>query len=358
MRHFLKFFVPFGIVVLVLFIVFALYQQSKVSYTLTRSSNTPTGTYNPGVSSTLHSTHILGGFSIDTDERANMAAEEGVQVVFKYGAPPSEYDSLGQKLNALHMHVIDGYISSYLSYYECHRTKTVKPPPPGKGAFCAVDEDPQLTSEQAFLQVVAAHLKQVKDNHLISGYWVLDDWPSWDPGSAWQLLMKIYDLVQQYTPSRPTICGFGASLSSDTSGWGDWVAANFSPQGCDTVGLYIYASTPPDTYDWTMAALLPAIFASLQQRGWAIAREPLVGIGQAFGGPLLKGEGSIVVPSARDIEIQSKSFCEHGATGLSFYAWNDSGFGPETQTPTNNAGIAAGIQNSILACRQYWNNGA
>ena len=252
------------------------------------------------------------------------------------------------------MHVIDGYISSYLTYYECHRTKTIKPPPPGKGPFCEVDEAPQLTSDQAFLQVIATHLKQVKNNDLISGYWVLDDWPSWDPGSAWHLLMMIHDLIQQYTPERPTICGFGASLSSDASGWSDWVAANFSPQGCDMVGLYIYASTPPDTYDWTMAALLPSIFSSLQQRGWSIAREPLIGIGQAFGGSLSESKSLIVVPSARDIEIQSKSFSEHGATGLSFYAWNDSGFVPQTQTPTNNAEIAAGIRNGITACKQYW----
>src|SRR6266487_1687343 len=73
----------------------------------------------------VYKTHILGGFSTDTPERAIKAAADGIQVVFKYNDPPSESDRLGQKLQFLHMKVIDGYISSHLYYYECHRTKTV-----------------------------------------------------------------------------------------------------------------------------------------------------------------------------------------------------------------------------------------
>jgi hypothetical protein len=41
----------------------------------------------------------------------------------------------------------------------------------------------------------------------------------------------------------------------------------------------------PDAYDWSMSAILPAMFACLQQRGWTITKEPLFGIAQAFGGP-------------------------------------------------------------------------
>src|SRR4051794_24364869 len=54
--------------------------------------------------------HFFGGFSADTPERATKAATDGVQVVFKYGQPPSESDELGQKLQSLHMKVVDGYV--------------------------------------------------------------------------------------------------------------------------------------------------------------------------------------------------------------------------------------------------------
>jgi hypothetical protein len=90
-----------------------------------------------------------------------------------------------------------------------------------------------------------------------------------------------------------------------------------------------------------MEGLLPAIFESLKQRGWDINKEPLIGIGQAFGGPLNR---YYVIPDAKDIATQSKSFCEHGATG----------FGPTAQTPMNSPEIATGIQRGIVACKGIW----
>jgi hypothetical protein len=98
------------------------------------------------------------------------------------------------------------------------------------------------------------------------------------------------------------------------------------------------------------------MFASLEQRGWNSVKEPLIGIGQAFGGPIAHTDRYWVTPTAKDIETQSKSFCEHGATGLTFYGWNDSGFGPTTQTPMNSSAIETGIRNGIAACKQYWSN--
>src|SRR6266566_9510464 len=74
----------------------------------------------------FYKTHILGGFSIDTPAKVSKAAHDGVQVVFKYDQPPTESDQLGQKLQSLRMKVIDGYISSLLYYYECHRTKILR----------------------------------------------------------------------------------------------------------------------------------------------------------------------------------------------------------------------------------------
>ena len=126
------------------------------------------------------------------------------------------------------------------------------------------------------------------------------------------------------------------------------------------VGLYIYApsvsplsSLAATDFDWSMSTLLPAIFSSLKSRGWDSAKEPLIGIGQAFGG-LTDANHYWVFPRAEDIETQSKSFCTHGASGLVFYAWNDSTFGHDAQTPGNNTEIEAGIRLGISACQQYW----
>ena len=105
-----------------------------------------------------------------------------------------------------------------------------------------------MTNENVFLAAIAAHLQAVKNNRLIVGYWVLDDWVSWDAGGARQLLIKIHQLTQQYTPGRPAICGFGGSIGlNQVYGWADWLADNFSPQGCDEVGFYIYTSSVSDT---------------------------------------------------------------------------------------------------------------
>jgi hypothetical protein len=309
--------------------------------------------------------HFFGGFSADTPERATKAAIDGVQVVFKYGRPPSESDELGQKLQSLHMKVVDGYVWALVYYYECHRTKILRPSLLGPGQYCEDDPYPNLVDENALLAAVADHLKQVKTNQLIIGYWVLDDWVQWDAGNARQLLVKIHNLIQQYTSDRPAICGFGGAIGLNKRyGWDDWVADNFSPQGCDRVGFYIYAPTlpnttptsSPDAYDWSMSTVLPAMFASLQHRGWNIKKEPLIGIGQAFGGPIANTNEHWITPTAKDIETQSRSFCEHGATGLVFYAWNNSGYGPATQTPMNNSEIETGIRNGIAACKQYWDS--
>ncbi len=314
----------------------------------------------------VYQSHMIGGFSIITAEQALSAMKEGIQIEFQYGNPPSENDAFGQTLQSLHMHVVDGFISSSMHYYECQRLRTmlIVSPPYALNSYCGQDSYPTFASEDAFLATIATHLRQVMHNHLIVGYWVLDDWASWDEGSARLLLTKIRHLIQHYTPGRPAICGFGGTLSANTSlGWNDNVADNFSPQGCDEVGLYIYSARVPivshipssSTYDWSMSKLLPAMFASLKQRRWNIQQEPLLGIVQAIGGPVAYMNSYQVPPTAQDIETQSRSFCESGATGLTFYGWSDSSFGALSQTPMNSPEVEKGIRDGIAACKQSWN---
>ena len=312
---------------------------------------------------TFRQMHIIGGFSATTPEKAIQAATTGIQVEFQYGNPPTENSKLGQQLHSLHMKVVDGFIASYLHYYECQRSRSMSPPPVELDTYCVPGSYPTFASEDTFFAAITAHLKRVANNPLIIGYWVLDDWVPWDRGGARLLLIKIHTLIQQYTPARPAICGFGGSLiANHTFSWADWVAANFSPYGCDEVGLYIYTTslpaTPsipsPATYDWSMSSILPAMFRSLQERGWNIVNEPFIGIGQAFGGPIANSDRYRLAPTSTYIEEQSKSFCLHGAIGLVFYAWSDSEIGALSQSPMNSHEIEAGIQDGIRACKQYW----
>jgi hypothetical protein len=81
MKHVLKLLILLLIFsLLALSILFIRYRQNLTQHTQT---NVPNLSYKA---------HILGGFSIDTPERAMKAARGGIQVVFNYGQPPSESD--------------------------------------------------------------------------------------------------------------------------------------------------------------------------------------------------------------------------------------------------------------------------
>lgn len=340
-------------------------QQNLVHTLSVPNAHAEEAATNNSSSKSIQKMHIVGGFSANTAEKIANASADGVKTVFYYGNPPTQDSAIGQQLQSLHMNMVDGFISSNLYYYECQRLRARPIRPTGLSSYCGQKVYPTFANQNVFLTTIATHLQVASKNQLIIGYWVLDDWLSADAGGAKSLLIKIHRLVQQYTPGRSAICGFGSSLwpgSNSTGGWTDNRAANFSPQGCDAVGLYIYASAQFNTrrlpssnaYDWSMSKLLPTMFTSLKKRGWNITKEPLIGIGQAFGGP--RGNTNIVqvTPTAKNIATQSLGFCKHGASGVTYYAWADSGFGPLAQTPLNNSGIAAGIKSGIAACTQYW----
>ncbi len=294
--------------------------------------------------------HFTGGFSIDSPLKVVNAAENGIEVDLKYGDPYTPQDPVGTALQTKHMRLIDAIPQTYLYYYECYIHKT-----------CPADDyttsaNLKLTSTQALLTAVAAHLQQVRQNPLIIGYWVLDDWPfPEDYGGAKDILIQINRLIHFITPARPSICGFGGSiwpLPQQKYDWSDGVAANFSSQGCDMVGLYIYGEAyTQGTYDWTMSDILPAIFASLLKRGWDMQKEPFIGIPQAFGGNL--GE-PFPFATAASIEAQTAAFCQHGATGIVYYAWDNSGTDTTTQFPWNSQSITQGVRNGIAACKRVW----
>jgi hypothetical protein len=308
--------------------------------------------------------HLFGGFSIDTPARVTDAASDGVTFTIDYGDPPSPTSAIGQQLLAYHMKVIDGFIASNLYYYECHKSKAITNPSPDVANYCQKDYRPSYASNDILLAAISNHLRAVASNPLVIGYWVLDDQALWDtPGYAKDILTKAHELIQHYTPDRPAICGYGASISANKAySWYAPLALNFTSEGCDMVGLYIYSdsqplSTPninPDTFDWTMSGLLPQIFSSLHAQGWDIKKEPLMGIGQAWAGPRKDVSTDYeVIPSAQNIQTQTLSFCQNGAIAVTYYAWDDS---TVPYFPWNTPSMKEGIQQGIAACKRFWHS--
>lgn len=307
--------------------------------------------------------HAIIGFSVDTPKRAAKAASEGIDTTILYGGAPAPKSALEAALKAHSIRVVDAGISGILFYWECHRTHTVKPPPRSYSHnwYCATDEDPHIKNEAVVLRDVTTLLERDADRKYVVAYWVLDDWPGWDPGSARELLQKIHALIVAKTPGRPAICGFGAGVAKPGKvDWDPGTAANYSNGGCDVVGWYNYSPfgrrhpSLGKRLDWTMKALLPAMARSLEKKGWDIAKTPLYGIGQAWSGPYDKRHYQPGLTRHEMLE-QAAAFCSFGATYVGWYAWDDSGYEAGTQTPNNSATIAAGIAAGIKACRQVWN---
>ena len=119
------------------------------------------------------------------------------------------------------------------------------------------------------LQYLAAN-DAVRSN--IVGFWMIDDWYD-HPGAAKTALQKMTSLVHQYTPGIPAICGFtgNTGYSSSVSGYARF-AANFSPEGCDMVAIYLY---PYGSRGQPMTNLTN-ILGALQNNGWNVNDTRLV----------------------------------------------------------------------------------
>ncbi len=339
LRRYRPYLIAFFLIVVLLIGIVVFSNQRLLSLVTPTYTITPMKPVTPVVNHTPMN-HMTGGFGITTSTEIANAVADGVTATLVYGYAPKENDSLSLMLQANQMKIIDEMPWEYLYYFECQTHRT-----------CSTSF-PELTSLQALYTDITNHLQQVQNDSMIIGYWVLDDW-HYGNGTAKDILVHINNLIHRYTPGKPSICGFPgglAPLPSNDSGWDDTQADNFSPQGCDMVGLYIYGdSDSTGTYDWTMSHTLPAVFASLKQRGWDRTREPLVGIPQAFGG-LVSGT-QWPVPDANSIETQAKTYCQQGAVALIFYEWDT-----DEQTSDTNPQIAQGVKKGIADCKSIWSS--
>jgi hypothetical protein len=305
-------------------------------------------------------THAIVGFTVDTPQRAANAASQGIGATILYGNSPGPQSPLAKALQANNMMTIDGSVSSELQYWECHRTHTVKPAPGGRNDYCRTDEKPRVDSERVVLHDVSLELDKDASRPYVRGFWVLDDWPYWDYGSARGLLQKIHALIAAKAPNEPAICGFAAGLGRPGRiEWQSGLAANYSNDGCDMVGWYVYSPfgrrkpSSGQDLDWSMKALLPAMRDSLAKHGWSLSHAPLVGIGQAWSGRY--GEAYYQPGLSRNqMRTQAHAFCAFGASAIAWWAWDDEAYRPKTKTPETSATIVAGIADGIGACRNVW----
>ena len=314
---------------------------------------------------------IAGGWNLDAPASVATASAAGVNASFSY-SHNSPSSRVGRALRSMGIGEIDGALLDLVARYECHRLTAAN----GSTQIdCSGEPDYATFTLDAFDQAVAQHLQLIaREAHSdpaarVIGYWILDDWPyDIDPGGAIPALEHIHALVAQYTPGVPTICGFGATLGvrPNPDWWDARIAANFTAQGCDRVGLYIYSQLIPSTapppssgqIDWTMNGLLPPVLSSLRAQGWDMTRQPLIGIGQAFGGTLRSAPPTYLypVPGSSDITTQAAAFCAAGATGVAFYAWHLPAF-VSAQNPQISATLAAGVQSGLATCRSHWTSG-
>jgi hypothetical protein len=206
-------------------------------------------------------------------------------------------------------------------------------------------------------QQVRRHLRVTREDEGVVGYWVLDD----HPGDVRPALDLIHRLVQEdsvlVNVPRPTICGFGGDLDdarrpvAETRAAFDAALANFSPTGCDAVALYPYGRPggPEEVahIDWSMGELLPYMLARLREHGWEPARQPLLGIPQAF------RFGDTPAPTAADVAAQTAAYCGSGASAILFYAWNDSYTGPKAAL-FNAPDLRQGALDGLAQCQAIW----
>jgi hypothetical protein len=301
-------------------------------------------------------TSFVAGFSADRPARVAAAAALGITHDILYDGPPRARSPLAKALARAHMTVIDARLSGALAYWECHRTHTVAPPPPGEtNWYCASDEQPSADSPAAVLSLVQGWLREDAANPLVRGYWVLDDWPQWDGGSGRALLVEIRRAIERATPSYPAICGFGGAIleAGQRGGFEEATAANYSNEGCSMVGLYNYANTTSrassgEGLDWSMSVLLREESEDLAKRGWVVANTPMLGISQGWSGRLGREYTPGLTPA--EMVAEAHAFCSHGASSIAWYAWHDSGFRRSTMTPNNSAAIRQGIEQGISAC--------
>jgi hypothetical protein len=176
----------------------------------------------------------------------------------------------------------------------------------------------------------------------IIGYYTIGDWDT-DFGKAKVALQKVAALAHKYTPEKPAICGLQANSgwSGNAANYRDRYLLNYTPEGCDMLAVYLYpwgAGKVPMTN-------FANVITALKSVGWTASQTPIVAVPQSYG-----GKYGYSVPTAAQVESQTKYFCQLGARHVVFYDFLTATNG------SNSTSIQAGMKAGIKACQTIWGN--
>lgn len=217
------------------------------------------------------------------------------------------------------------------------------------------------------LKATEARLNAVAHDDALAAYWILDDYPG---GNIQPMLVRIHQLIEQQNQQthivRPAICGIGGNLDLKPTvksrsfepqhAYFDRAAVNLTPQSCDLVAPYLYASGHNNNVvlaDWNLRQLLPYVLQTLQERGFDTSKPLLVPVLHAFGSRLPQGSDAYFTPRAQDIVSQTKAYLAYHPVAFLFFT-----FAPDADAPvsySNDPAIRQGIQQSLgVLAKSQW----
>jgi hypothetical protein len=202
---------------------------------------------------------------------------------------------------------------------------------------------------EAIASEARKHLDQVGRDTSVAGFWILDDYP----GDISMTIKMLHDLVGQANAAtgldRPTICGVGGTLDTIESGRGkpisrrypdiDLALTNVSPEACDLVSPYLYASNRennPNLVEWSMRSAIPYLLRALEQKRFNMSSPLLVPIIHAF-----SSSTGYVLPRPQDIVAQVKAYSKARPLALLFFTWQSQ---DADQSYANNPVIREGVR--------------
>lgn len=296
--------------------------------------------------------HEVGPYGVKKPEQINDIAHYPFSlIVIGYSGPTSPYAPF---LSAHHIRCLDNTLWGIVA--EAFHARC-----PEKNTGCSLTN----ADEEAILSKVDKHLQAIGNDPNVAGFWFLDDDPGGQVISVMEKIRRrVGDQNQFYRIVRPTVCGLGERLDYKKSpsdaqftkshSYFRRALENYSPAACDRVALYLYGeNTYPDPagIDWSMSDLLPYMLTVLKKRGWNPARDPLVGVVDAFSFPWKAGEPNFVEPRHDDIVTQTEAYCKWGASSILFYAWDDSVSDPRKHEGYNSPQLVQAVVDGVQSCR-------
>jgi len=191
--------------------------------------------------------------------------------------------------------------------------------------FGAMTEAAVMTKWNAYLQ---SSLVQGNLSNIV-GFNLSDDWHS-NGGAAKKLFQDMTAAVHTYAPGHRSICTLSANTSyaHSAQSYSTFAATlNFSPTGCDMVGIYLY----PTVNSQPLTNFTNAI-AGLKIDGLNPSVTPIIGIAESYN------------TTGAAVEKEVKFMCDNGATSIGFWAYNTGMGTAAAKSEDIRGGMSRGLQ--------------